>query len=225
MRKGLAIRVDQSGMWRGKPLKRLFVMLEMFHASLGASVYYHASLLTRQRRWFNRIRMVLRYRNGPVPLNSKHNVSEMELERGRTKLDWLISLIDGEVRSSGEMDLRKTLLSVKRELTDRKDELFAPNALVTVKGKSIVSPVTRTISSEESEFRKLRRHNRRIKGNSHVDSEVQEEGAAMLLLENMKNKEYVKAVYGSLSKLPERIAMVSKDSLRMAEELQHPLEK
>ena len=34
-----------------------------------------------------------------------------------------------------------------------------------------------------------------------------------------------KAVYGSISKLPERFAMVSKDSLRMAEELQHPLEK
>ncbi len=96
---------------------------------------------------------------------------------------------------------------------------------MTVKGKSVVKPVTRTISSEESEFRKLRRHDRRIKGNSHVDSEVQEEGAAMLILENLKNKEYVKAVYGSLSKLPERFAMVSKDSLRMAEELQHPLEK
>ena len=94
-----------------------------------------------------------------------------------------------------------------------------------MKGKSIVRPVTRTISSEESEFRKLRRHNRRIKGNSHVDSEVQEEGAAMLLLENMKNKEYVKAVYGSLSKLTERFAMVSKDSHRIADELQHPLEK
>ena len=225
VRKGLAIRVDLSGMRRGEPLKRLFVMLEMFHASLGDSVHYHASLLTRQRRWFNRIRMVLRYRNGPVPLNSKHNVSEMELERGRTKLDWLISLMDGEVRSSGERELRKTLLSVKRDLTDRRDELFAPNALVTVKGKSIVRPVTRTISSEESEFRKLRRHNRRIKGNSHVDSEVQEEGVAMLILENMKNKEYVKAVYGSLSKLPERFAIVSKDSLRMADELQHPLEK
>jgi hypothetical protein len=225
VRKGLAIRVDVSGRRRGKPLTRLFVLLEMFYASLGASAHYQAVLLTRRRRWFNRIRNALRYRNGPIPLNSKHNLSEMDLERGRIKLDWLISIIDRGSHSSGEKELRRTLLSVKRDLTERRDELFAPNALVTVKGKSVVKPVTRTISSEESEFRKLRRHDRRIKGNSHVDSEVQEEGAAMLILENLKNKEYVKAVYGSISKLPERFAMVSKDSLRMAEELQHPLEK
>ena len=160
VRKGLAIRVDLRGRRRGEPLKRLFVMLEMFHASLGASVHHRASLLTRQRRWFNRIRMVLRYRNGPVPLNSKHNLSERELEKGRTKLDWLISLMDREIRPTGERELRRTLLSVKRDLTERRDELFAPNALVTVKGKSVIKPVTRTISSEESEFRKLRRHNR-----------------------------------------------------------------
>lgn len=58
-----------------------------------------------------------------------------------------------------------------------------------------------------------------------MDSEVQQEGVAMLILENMKNKEYVKAVYGSLSKLPERFATVLKDSLRIADELQHPLKK
>ncbi|MGC8563238.1 MAG: hypothetical protein ACP5NO_08660, partial [Thermoplasmata archaeon] len=81
------------------------------------------------------------------------------------------------------------------------------------------------ISSEESEFRKLRRHNRRIKGNSHVDGEVQAEGAAMLILENLKNKEYVRTVYGSLSELPKRFASVSRESIRISEMLEHPVEK
>ena len=69
---------------------------------------------------FIRIRNALRYRNGPIPLNSKHNLSEMDLERGRIKLDWLISIIDGGSHSSGEKELRRTLLSVKRDLTERR---------------------------------------------------------------------------------------------------------
>jgi hypothetical protein len=176
VRRGLAIRVNLNGRRRGKPLKRLFVLLEMFHASLCASAHYQASLLTRRMRWFNRIRNVLRYRDGPVPLNSDHILSDTELEKGKAKLDWLISIIDRESKNRGDKEMRRTLLSVKKDLMERRDELFAPNALPFCRHKNVVKPVTRTTSSEESEFRKLRRHNRRIKGNSHVDSEVQADG-------------------------------------------------
>ncbi len=182
-------------------------------------------MLAKRREWFNRIRMVLRYRNGPVPLNTENTLSEKELEKGRTKLDWLLSIMEREIHSCRDRELRKKLLSVRNDLIERRDELFAPNALVTVNGEKVIKPITRTISSEESEFRKLRRHNRRIKGNSHVDGEVQAEGSGMLILENLKNKEYVKAVYGSLSELPKRFASVSRESLRISEMLEHPMEK
>ena len=50
-------------------------------------------------------------------------------------------------------------------------------------------------------------------------------GSAMLILENLKKKGYVGAVYGSLNKFQERFAMVSEGSLMQAEELQNPIGK
>lgn len=226
VREELAFCVDMDGERRGKPLRRLLVLINRLHPSSGPAIEDQAEMLIQRREWFNRIRSVLRYRNGPVPLNTQHKLSENGLEKGKKKLDWLVSRIDRELMEKGkDVKLRRTLRSMRSDLVERRDELFAPNVLVFAKGKARVRSLPRTISTTESEFRKLRRHNRRIKGNAHVDSEVQAEGVAMLILENLKNHAYVKAVYGSLSNLPKRFAMVSKDSLERAKKLQRPIER
>jgi hypothetical protein len=99
------------------------------------------------------------------------------------------------------------------------DELFAPNVVVQTGDVPVVRPLPRTISGAETDFRYLRRHGRRITGNAHVDDQVQNEGPGMLLLENLRNSEYVREVYGSISNLPERFSTVSQKSLEDARKI------
>ena len=67
----------------------------------------------------------------------------------------------------------------------------------------------RTISSVETEFRRLRRHSRRIHGNTHVNDRIQNDVPGMLLPDNLKKGVYVREVYGSISNLPKRFSAVS----------------
>ena len=73
-----------------------------------------------------------------------------------------------------------------------------------------------TISSAETEFRRLRRHSRRITGKAHVDDQVQNDGPGMLFLDNLENGVYVREVYGSISNLPKHFLSVSPKSLEDA---------
>ena len=66
-------------------------------------------------------------------------------------------------------------------------------------------PVPRSTALAEGEFRKLRRHGRRAKGAAEVEGPVQREGPGLLLLENLRDPAYIRLVYGSASRLAERL--------------------
>ena len=222
VRSELLKRADMKGPRRGNSPRRLLVLLNRLHpppAKL-ASIQSDADALMERWAWFERIRRVLRYRNGPVPLSTRYTLSEKALEKGRSRLDWLRSSIAVELKSGGKRkEFHRVLRSIDSDLAERRDELLAPNVIVNTEKGPVVRPLPRTISAAEMEFRRLRRHNRRITGNAHVDDQVQSEGPGMLLLENMKNSAYVRAVYGSLNELPSRFSRVSKDSLAKTEKI------
>jgi len=176
--------------------------------------------LVQRWQWFNRIRRVLRYRNGPIPLSTRITLSERNLERGRKMLDWLIEKIRG-LENSGGYDhhartLRKILRGVAKLIEAHRESLFAPNVTVTVNGVTKRMRVPRTNATVEGDYRLVRRHGRRIRGCGDVESQVQREGAGMLLAENLKNQTYVSTVYGSLHRIPNRFSTVSRDGLALA---------
>jgi len=212
--------VDMAGLRRGKPLRRLLVLLNRLHPPPKklSTIYSDAESLLERVEWFDRIRRVLRYRNGPVPLSTRHTLSEKALEKGRGRLDWLHSMIQKELENGrgGKREFHKILRSIDSDLVERRDELLAPNVIVNTEKGPVVRPLPRTISAAETEFRRLRRHGKRITGNSHVDTQVQNEGAGMLLVENLKNNAYVSTVYGSLPALSSRFSTTTEDALRQA---------
>lgn len=174
-------------------------------------------------QWFQRIRRALRYRNGPIPLSTQITLSEKDLEKGRKKLDWVIWKID-EFDEHGDVlihdrKLRKDLRKVKSSIEEHRNELFAPNVLVKVDGKELIKRLPRTNSPEEMDFRMVRRHGRRIRGNQDIEPQFQRDGPGLLIALNLTNPEYVKIVYGRLENMEARFSRVSPKALKLAKSL------
>ena len=63
---------------------------------------------------------------------------------------------------------------------------------------------------------KLRQHGRRVKGVAEVEGPVQREGPGLLLVENLRDPAYVRLIFGSASRLAERLGRVGPASLQQA---------
>jgi len=112
--------------------------------------------------------------------------------------------------------LRRALGKVAKMITERRGNLFAPNVLLNVNGKETVRKLPRTNTPEESGFRKVRRHSRRIRENSDIERQFQRDGPGKLMVQNLTDREYVRLVYGSMGQMAIRFSKVSQESLERA---------
>jgi len=178
--------------------------------------------LVERCKWFERIRKALRYRNGHIPLNTNGCLSNKGLEEGRKMIDELQEKIDefiNQNKTCNDRSLKRTLGGISELITKRRDELFVPNVVVNVNGRQKIKQLPRTNNLLEQEFRKMRRHARRIRGDMDVERIVQRDGAGLAIVANLEIKEYVRCVYGSLDQMAKRFAEVSMISLEKAKAL------
>lgn len=169
--------------------------------------------------WFEKIRKALRYRNGSVPLNTAGFLSDCELEKGRRNFDKARKELKDFIKQGNagkDRSLKKVLGGISDLITERRNELFVPNVTVEVNGVRRIIRLQRTNNTVEREFRQLRRHGRRIRGDSDVERLVQKEGVGFAVVRNLEIKQYVNAVFGDLNRLGTRFAEVSKESLDKA---------
>lgn len=180
-------------------------------------------LLEEAWRWFERTRKALGYRNGPVPLSPKGVLSEKALARGLRSQDWLRTKIEVEVarksRSSRVREFHRHLKAVGEKLRERREELFAPNVRVLVRGRWKLRRFHRANGAAERKFHGVRHHATRITGKGDSDDLVQRDGAGMLVVRNLRDPEYVRTLYQSISRLTERFAKVSPEALAEAESI------
>lgn len=172
--------------------------------------------------WFEKIRKALRYRNGPVPLNTAGFLSDRELEKGRKNLDEVQEEIKDFIKhgkAGKDRSLKKVLHGISDLITKRRDELLVPNVTVEVNGVRKVISLQRTNNTVEREFRQLRRHGRRIRGDSDVERLVQREGVGFAIVRNLEIKQYVRTVFGDFHHIAIRFSEVSKESLEEAKSL------
>lgn len=184
----------------------------------------HSEYLKLKNRWdwFEKIRIALRYRNGPVPLNTEGFLSNEELDRGREMLKKLQEKLDRFITkgdSKGDRPLKRVLKGISDLITEQCDGLFVPNVEVMINGEHKVKKLPRTNNMLEQEFRSLRRHGRRIRGDGDVERSVQKYGVGLAIAENLKLNEYVRLVYGTLGQIPARFSTVSSESLDKARAL------
>jgi len=118
--------------------------------------------------------------------------------------------------SAGDRTFKRVLCGISKMVTERRDELLAPNVAVEVNGTQMVKQLPRTNNTDEQDFRQLRRHSRRIRGDSDVERVVQKDGVGLLIATNLENKEYVRCIYGYIDKMPARFARVQPTSLAQA---------
>ncbi len=181
-------------------------------------------LKTRQV-WFLDVREALRYRNGPVPLSTLASLDDEELERAREGLARLLERLDeaigGPMEGRPDKDLRRVLQGVRKLIVENEAHLLAPNVRVgTGEGERIVE-LPRTNNALEQAFRAMRRHYRRIQGNSDVEGRVQREGVGMALALNLGNPAYMRTVYGDVNGIIERFRGLRPESIEVARELIH----
>jgi len=173
-------------------------------------------------KWFERVRRALRYRNGPVPLDTKGCLSDKELENGRRMIDDLqkrIALFVAEGDAGADRSLKQVLQGISKLLADRREELFVPNVIVEINGRKQIRQLPRTNNDLEQDFRKMRRHARRIRGDGDVERTVQKDGVGLAIVANLEIKEYVRCVYGDLGQMAGRFAEVTASSLEKAKAL------
>jgi hypothetical protein len=184
----------------------------------------YAEILQEREVWFKKARKALRWKNGPIPLSTKLRWSDGELKAARKGIDTFLE----EIRSIRKEELafkgkRSHLLrafgTIEQMFIENRDKLLAPNVEVqTPKGKRVIK-LERTNNGVEQDFRAIRRHGRRLKGNTDVEDLVQKEGVGLLLLLNMEIDEYAKTLYGSWDTMGKRFAEVNEDSLAAAEKI------
>ena len=178
--------------------------------------------LEERWKWFERIRKVLRYRNGPVPLNTEGFLSDKELEKGRKMIDKLLARIDRFIikdRFKKDRYFKKVLRGISELIKERREELFVPNITVSVNGKQKIRKLPRTNNSAERDFRSYRRHGRRIRGDSDVERSIQRDGVGLAIMKNFEIKSYVQTVYGCMENMVSRFAEVTPESLEKAKRL------
>ena len=157
----------------------------------------------------------LKFGNGPLPQTAPDHLDERKLEHGRRPHRLLGRLCTEEERKGGDHDTRELQRALGRlgeDLERRRGELLAPNVMVGDR----VRPVPRTTAPAKREFRKLRWPGRRVKGVAGMEGAVQREVTAPLLLESLRDRAYIRLVYGSASHLAERLGRVGPIALQQA---------
>jgi hypothetical protein len=152
-------------------------------------------------------------------LNTKGLLSNKELERGRKMLDKLqasINKVLTQSKSNHDRSLKRTLRGISELITERRNELFAPNVSITVNGRRKIMPLPRTNNTVEQDFRSIRRHGRRIRGDGDVERSVQRDGVGLSIVMNLNIEEYVRCVYNRRDQVAARFARVSMTHLKKA---------
>ena len=184
----------------------------------------YAEILQEREVWFKKARLALRWKNGPIPLSTKVRWSDGELKAARKGIDAFLEEIssnrkEGLAFKGKRSHLLRAFGTIEQTFTENRERLLAPNVEVqTPKGKRVIK-LERTNNGVEQDFRAIRRHGRRLKGNKDVEDLVQKEGVGLLLLLNMEVDEYVKTVYGSWDTMGKRFAEVKKESLADVEKI------
>lgn len=197
---------------KGAPYLQLMKALDCLRspAKRGERLVRDFPALQERWRWFERTQKALGYRNGPVPLSPQGTLSEKGLEHGRHRMDWLDGKVQREVasrsRSPLTWELHRILQGVAKKLREHREELFAPNVRVRAMGRWVVRRIHRSNGSAERKFHRLRHSCRRITGDEGREGQVQREGPGMLMVSNLQDPEYIRVVYGSLSRMAERMA-------------------
>lgn len=203
-----------------KVLCEVHSTLRLLHPppAVRGKLHQDAKRLLNREKWFKEARKALRWRNGPVPLSTQIKWDDKQLKKTRGEIDKFLAKVKSEQKNKqNSKPLIRGLRIIEDRFTKYQDNLLVPNIrLDTVNGKKIIR-LDRTNNGIEQDFRAIRRHARRLRGDKNVEGIIQREGVGLLLLLNMEISQYIQIVYGSWECMGRRFSRVEETMLERAD--------
>lgn len=177
-----------------------------------------AERLRDRKKWFEKARAALRWRNGPVPLSTQITWTDKDLQKARKGIaDFLSKLKTERENKDNSTSLRRGLKIIEDRFVKYEKNLLVPNIKIDTEDGEKIVELERTNNGIEKDFRECRRHVRRLLGNKDVEEAIQREGVGLSLLLNMNVPDYVQMVYGSWECMGKRFSEVNEKSLERAD--------
>lgn len=145
--------------------------------------------------------------------NDKTEPSQ-ELEKIRIAVEAFMRRLDYQIETIIDKPLRTSLTMVKKRILEYWERLFTDPFILEVNGEKKLFFINRTNNIMEHQFRLLAYSYRRIHGNHSVRRNLENIPEALPLVENLKNPDYVKIVFGNQFKIAERFSEIDVKTIR-----------
>ena len=140
--------------------------------------------------------------------------SSQELEKIRISVKAFMRTLEDQIETITDKPLRSSFIKVKERILEYWDRLFADPFVVKVNGEKKIFFVHRTNNIMEQQFRMLTYSCRRIHGNHSVRRNLENIPGALPLVENLKNPDYVKIVFGNQFEIAKKFAEIDVKKIR-----------
>ena len=140
--------------------------------------------------------------------------SSQELEKIRISVKAFMRTLEDQIETITDKPLRTSFIKVKERILEYWDRIFADPFVVKVNGKKKMFFVHRTNNIMEQQFRLFTYTCRRIHGNRSVRRNLENIPGALPLVENLKNPDYVKTVFGNQFKITKRFSEIDVKKIR-----------
>jgi len=150
---------------------------------------------------------------------SEENFSGENLQKIKTAVEGFMRELDVELETTTDKSLQTSFSKVKERLLKYWERLFADPFVIEVNGEEKLFFVQRTNNIMEHQFRGLTYSYRRIHGNRSVRRNLENIPAALPLVLNLKNPDYIKLVFGDAANIAKRFSEIDAAQIRtMAKE-------
>jgi len=130
-----------------------------------------------------------------------------------------------KIKTINDKQVCDKLLNIIRSLDQYGERLFPDPLVVEINGELKLFFIHRTNNIMEHHFRRFNYSCRRIHGNHSVRRNLENIPGQLSLIENLKNSNYMKLIYGDENKIAEKFAEIDIKTIREMREADKPKQK
>jgi hypothetical protein len=170
---------------------------------------------------------------GTVPKNVKNGLCKMkdtvssfkELQVIKNAVEKFKVNLKKKIKTTDDKQVCDRLLKMIKSLEQYSERLFPDPLVIETNGELRLFFIHRTNNIMEHHFRRFNYSCRRIHGNHSVRRNLENIPGQLSLIENLKNPNYMKLVYGDENKISEKFAKIDIKKIRQMRKADKPEQK
>ena len=155
----------------------------------------------------------------------KETSSYREHEEIKKAVHKFLKKLEKEIKKTNDKKLCDSFNKVISKINEYGERLFADPLIVEVNGENRTFFIHRTNNILEHRFRRFNYGFRRIHGNHSVRRNLENIPEQLPLVENLKNPNYIRLIFGEETKITEKFAEVDVKIIRKMEKNHYPKKK